>query len=137
MCHLGGEFAGVLRLEVPKEKDQTLRQALQVLQSQGLTVIIRPDEVTPPAGLTRGASLSLTGQDRPGIIHQITAVLAHQNVNVEELATDRYSAAMSGEMIFEAKARLHVPETCHIKELRRELEKLGEELMIDISFAEN
>jgi glycine cleavage system regulatory protein len=42
---------------------------------------------------------------------------------------------MSGEKMFNAIARLQIPETCNISELRRELEEVGSELMVDISFA--
>ncbi len=136
MCRLGGEFAGILRIHVPKENEQDLMQELRVLQSQGLTIVVRPDEVMTASIPTKAASLSLTGHDRPGIIYQISSALAHQSINVEELETECFSAPMSGETIFTAIARLQVPESCVIAELRKDLEKLGEELMVDISFSE-
>ncbi len=136
MCRLGGEFAGILRINVPKDKEQSLVQALQSLHAEGLTVIARRDETVPFAGRTKAASLSLVGHDRPGIIYQISATLARQNVNVEELETECSSAPMSGETIFKASARLQIPESCRIMELRKELEEIGSELMVDISFAE-
>jgi glycine cleavage system regulatory protein len=136
MCRLGGEFAGILRVQVPEENVKKLIQELRALHSGGLTVIIQADETTPSTGPTRNASLSLIGQDRPGIIYQISAALASQNINVEELESERFSAPMSGEMIFTAMARLQIPESCAIVELRKELEAIGGELMVDISFTE-
>jgi glycine cleavage system regulatory protein len=136
MCRLGGEFAGILRIHVPKDREQALIRALRALHSEGLNVIIRPDVAVALAGRIKTASLSLVGQDRPGIIYQISAALAHQNVNVDELETECSSAPMSGEMIFKAAARLQIPESCTIAELRRELEEIGSELMVDISFIE-
>ena len=134
MCHLGGEFTGILRTSAPEDKVQILVNSLQGLQSEGLTVIARRDDAFPFAGLTKTATLSLVGHDRPGIIYQISAAIAHQNINVEELETECSSAPMSGEMIFRAVARLQIPETCAISELRKELEEIGSELMVDISF---
>jgi glycine cleavage system regulatory protein len=136
MCRLGGEFAGILRIHIPKDGEPTLVQALQALHAEGLTVTIRRDETVPTAGRTKIASLNLVGQDRPGIIYQISATLARQNINVEELQTECSSAPMSGETIFRASARLQIPESCLIAELRKELEEIGSELMVDISFAE-
>jgi len=136
MCRLGGEFAGILRIDVPKEREQALVQALQSLHSEGLNIVVRPDETASSAEAAKSASLSLVGHDRPGIIYQISAALAHQNINVEELETQCYSAPMSGEMIFEAMARLQIPSSCVISELRKELEGIGSELMVDIAFAE-
>lgn len=136
MCRLGGEFAGIVRIDVPKDRETDLLGSLQNLSFQGLTVVARPDQAEPAAGQRKAAVLSLIGTDRPGIIHQISAVLAHQNVNVEELETSCSSAPMSGESIFQAMARLQIPDSCFIPELRRELEALGSELMVDISFTE-
>jgi glycine cleavage system regulatory protein len=137
MCRLGGEFAGILRVQVPEENEKGLIQELQALHSGGLTVIVQPGETAPSTGPTKGASLSLIGQDRPGIIYQISAALANQNINFEELESERFSAPMSGEMIFTAMARLQIPESCDVTELRKELEAIGCELMVDISFTEN
>jgi glycine cleavage system regulatory protein len=134
MCRLGGEFAGILRASAPEDRIQTLVRSIQSLQSEGLTVIIHRDEAAPLAGPTKTATLSLVGHDRPGIIYQISAALAHQNINFEELETECSSAPMSGETIFKAAARLQIPETCAISELRKELEEIGSELMVDISF---
>ncbi len=135
MCRLGGEFAGILRASVPEDRAQVLIGSLEGLNSQELTVTIRRDEPLPFVGATQTATLSLVGQDRPGIIYQISAALAHQNINVEELETECSSAPMSGEMIFRAVAKLQIPETCAISELRKELEEIGSELMVEISFA--
>jgi glycine cleavage system regulatory protein len=136
MCRLGGEFAGILRVQVPGDKEQSLVRALQAVHSEGLTVIIRPDEEIPSMGPTKGAALSLTGHDRPGIIYQISAALASQNINVEELESECFSAPMSGEMMFTAMARLQIPKSCVIADLRRQLEEIGGELMVDIAFTE-
>jgi glycine cleavage system regulatory protein len=137
MCRLGGEFAGILRVQVPRDREKNLIQALRDLHSGGLTVTVHPDEAVFSTGPAKSASLSLIGQDRPGIIHQISAALASQNVNVEELESECYSAPMSGEMIFRATARLQIPNSCAVADLRKELEAIGSELMVDISFKEN
>lgn len=133
MCRLGGEFAGILRIQVPKDKEQILAKALSALQADEITVILHPDETTHGAGMTKSASLNLVGQDRPGILYQISAALARQSINVEELETECTSAPMSGEMIFKATARLEIPESCVLAELRSELEEIGSELMVEIS----
>ncbi len=134
MCHLGGEFAGILSASTPENREQDLISALQALKSQGLTIVIQKDEAPPFTGPTRAASLSLVGHDRPGIIYQISAALAHRSVNVEELETECSSAPMSGDIIFKAAAMLQIPETCDVEELRKDLEEIGSELMVDISF---
>jgi glycine cleavage system regulatory protein len=135
MCRLGGEFAGILRIHIPKETEQALKQSLQGLNSQGLSVFVRPDEAFADGVPKQFASLEIVGHDRPGIVHQISAALARQGVNVEELETECASAPMSGEMLFKAVAKLSMPESCLVAELRKELEKIAGNLMVDISIA--
>ena len=84
-------------------------------------------------GDTRFVALELVGQDRPGIVHEITEVLARHAVNVQELETTVQSASMSGESLFLAHAHVKVPPTADMEWLRAELEELANELMVDIS----
>jgi glycine cleavage system regulatory protein len=80
--------------------------------------------------------LEIVGQDRPGIVRQISHVLAGYGVNVEELHTECASAAMSGETLFRARAKLSLPAQCNTAELRRRLEKIAGDLIVDITFQE-
>ena len=136
MCRLGGEFAGILRIQVPEDSESDLIRALRAMDSGGLTVTIRPDEAAVAGVPAKSALLSVMGHDRPGIIYQISTALAHQNINVEELESECYSAPMSGDMTFKATACLQIPESCVIADLRRELESIGSELMSEISVRE-
>ena len=76
------------------------------------------------------------GQDRPGIVRLISSALARQGVNVEELSSECGSAPMSGETLFKAQARLLIPSSCDVAQLRREMEKIASDLMVDVSFQE-
>ena len=137
MCRLGGEFAGIVRIQVPKKREQGLAESLEGLRANGLTVVVRPDEA-PPCVHGKGlAVVELVGHDRPGIVHQISATFAAHGCNVEELETECVSAPMSGEMLFKAMARLQIPESCVVSELRNELEKVAADLVVDISFVES
>jgi glycine cleavage system regulatory protein len=135
MCRLGGEFAGILRIELPVEKRQALIDALKILQGRGLTVVVRPGEATA-AIPGRQARLEIVGHDRPGIVRQITGALAGAGVNVEEFSSECVSAPMSGELLFRANARLQLPDGCNVAALKTELEKIAGDLLADISFAE-
>jgi glycine cleavage system regulatory protein len=73
----------------------------------------------------------LVGHDRPGIVSQISGALARHMVNVEELDTECVSAPMSGEPLFQAKAKLRLPDGCDIPALRRDLERIAGDLMVD------
>ena len=136
MCRLGGEFAGILRIELPVEKRQLLLNALQKLQEHGLQIVVRPDEAAASATPGRQTKLEIVGHDRPGIVREITSALARANVNVEEFSSECVSAPMSGEALFKAVARLQLPDGCDDAALKTELEKIADDLLVDISFAE-
>jgi glycine cleavage system regulatory protein len=136
MCRLGGEFAGILRVHVPAEHQPAMLEALQGLQARGLRVVALPDQADSTLIAGKPASVEIIGQDRPGIVRQITHAVASHGVNVEELATECVSAPMSGETLFKAQARLRIPDGCDVAALRAELERIAADLMVDISFAE-
>ena len=78
-------------------------------------------------------ALDLIGTDRPGIVREITDVLAAHAVNIDTLRTETRDAPMSGGRLFEATAVLEVPADTDLGALRVALEKLANELMVDIT----
>lgn len=134
MCRLGGEFAGILRIEVPEEKKASLLAALQGIPN--LNVVGRPDRQSISPTGTRQTGLEIVGSDRPGIVRDITSALARAKVNVEEFSSEVISAPMSGETLFKASARLQLPEDCDVAALKLDLEKIAADLLVDVSFGE-
>lgn len=134
MCRLGGHFAGILRVQVASEKESGLRRALQELLSAGLSVVVHRDEQPGSGAAPALARLEVVGQDRPGIVRQITHALAAQGVNVEEFSSECVSAPMSGEVLFQARAELHLPAGCDIAKLRLDLERIASDLFVEIAF---
>jgi glycine cleavage system regulatory protein len=137
MSRLGGHFAGILRVEVPAAKETALVSALKGLSKHGLSVVIHPDKPAEESEAgARLVRLEIIGQDRPGIVSQISRALASYDVNVEDLQTECVSAAMSGETMFVARARLKIPEQSDAAMLRQTLEKIAADLIVEISFGE-
>jgi glycine cleavage system regulatory protein len=136
LSRLGGQFAGMVRVQVPSEKEQAFLRALKSLETQGLTVVAQVDRNTTQAKPKASTVLEIVGQDRPGIVRQISNALARHGVNVEELDTECSSAPMSGETLFKARAQLHVPVSCNLAELRKDVEKIAQDLLVDVSLAE-
>lgn len=136
MSRLGGQFAGILRIAVPAESEHSLAAALQELEPRGLAVVVHPDQPAASAQPGQQSLLEIVGQDRPGIVREISHALASFGVNVEELQTECASAAMSGETLFKAQARLSLPPSCSAAEVRQKLEKIAEDLIVEISLAD-
>lgn len=135
MAHLAGKFAGILRVEVPTANRDRLEKALAELESRGLRIVVGASAEATPAEPRQTMNLELVGLDRPGLVREVSKLLASQAINVEELATDRTSAPMSGEPIFRATARVNVPAGVNVVELQRSLERLAGDLMVEIHLA--
>ncbi len=135
MCHLGGQFAGILRVEVAAAKADGLVRALQTLDKAGLRVILHTEGGTAVAVekiAAAGVTLELVGQDRPGILRAVSAVLAAHGLNVEDLASERVSAPMGGGTLFQATIRVSVPASANLAAVRGDLEKIAADLMVDV-----
>jgi glycine cleavage system regulatory protein len=132
MTHLAGKFAGILRAELPADRVADAMVALHALQAQGLRVVAEAASREERPAPQRTMDLELLGLDRPGIVREIAQLLAEAGVNVEELTTDRTSAPMSGEILFAAKAHVHVPASADLAKLRTALERIANDLMVEI-----
>lgn len=136
MAKLAGKFAGVLRVDLPREKIVSLRSALDELKSQGLTVVAEDALAADGEGEGKSLLLEIIGHDRPGIVRDVARAIAQRHVNVIALETEVFSAAMSGEQMFKAIAHLRAPASVIMEELRESLEAIASELQVDLTLEE-
>lgn len=133
MSHLAGQFAGIVRVAVPATQAEALKSALGKMAA--LKVMAETaGEKSAPAG--RRLKLALVGHDRIGIVREVSQVLARHAVNVEKLETHTASAPMSAETLFHCEADLTAASDIDTRALKAELEKLSDDLMVDISLGE-
>lgn len=131
MAQLAGQFAGLLRVEVPADQVPALEAALQALAAQGLQVVVHGGSA--PAQNPQTMDLEVVGQDHPGIVRDIARALARHGANIEELTTDRDPAPQGGGSLFKARARLHVPASIGVDRLRQDLEMIAHDLMVELT----
>jgi glycine cleavage system regulatory protein len=136
MAHLAGKFAGILRIEVAAEKRASLVRALAGLEERGLRVVVEASDTEEESAGRQLLDLDLVGTDKPGIVREISHLLVGHGVNIEELTTDRTIAPMSGEMLFRARARVRLPAGSDLAVLRKELERLASDLMVEVTLCE-
>lgn len=133
MASLAGQFAGILLVDVEPDRADALRTALQQLAVPGLRLVVEQGPVdTVAANPGPVLKLDLIGQDRPGIVRDISRVLAENQVSIGDFHTERSSASFSGESMFKATAFLHLPAGLDEQVLKRALESLANELMVDL-----
>lgn len=135
MARLAGKFAGILRVSVPAERAAALSTALGALESAGLRTLVEASSAdeTPARALWH---LEVVGNDREGIVRDVSAVLAARGVNVEELRTSCEPAPLGGGTLFRAIALLSAPPSASLDDLRERLEALGDDLIVEASLAD-
>lgn len=135
MARLAGQFAGILRANVPADRVEQVRAALDGLHKGGLRVVIEQGDEDAESTDRPRVHLELVGSDRPGILRSISRALAERNVNFEELRTECDGAPWSGDTLFKASAELRVPASLRLDDLRADLEAIAQDLMVDIKLA--
>lgn len=138
MAQLSGKFAGIVEVAVPAAEAAELKTTLSGLKGLKVSVetaAVRKSALTSVANARR-LSLSLVGHDRIGIVKEVSQVLASHAVNVEDLQTRTSSAPMSAEILFHCEAELTTAPDFNARELKAALEKLSDDLMVEIRLGE-
>lgn len=131
MARMAGQFAGILRVDIVGDRLPALRRELEALAGQHISVQLAVSEPeTDPS--QQQLVLTLVGNDRPGIVHEVSAILSRHGINVEQLDTYVEPAPMSAELLFHARARLSLLPQTDTETLRADLESLADDLMVEL-----
>lgn len=133
MVHLAGQFAGLAHVTLPEEQVASFTAAIQALQEDDLKILVQKSDVAEKSSFTP-LTLELLGQDRPGIVHDITRQLAAMNVNIEELESEQRAAPMSNELLFYAQLKLGLPTGVSEEQVQDAFESMPDQLMVDLTF---
>ncbi len=132
LSQLGGLYVGSVLVELEADGADGLRAAVSTVDAHGLEVRIAP-AVEAPAEAGEALLFSLVGQDRLGIVSQVTAILSGLGANIETFRTWVEAEAHSGAPLFHMTARLRLPATLQAGEVQAALEAISAEIMVDIS----
>jgi glycine cleavage system regulatory protein len=136
MTRLAGEFAGMVHLEVPRENADALANALRDLASSGLQVVVARSDGANVASSLRVVELELVGEDRLGIVSNLTKLLPGRGISIESIHTDIVRSGVSGKQTFKVEAHLLVPKSVSVEALQQEVGSLAREMMLDIALGE-
>lgn len=132
LSRLGGLYVGSVLIDLDAEAVDRLRAAIAEVDAQGLEVRIAPAlEATEAEGET--VDFSVVGGDRPGIVHQVTAVLSDMGANIETFETRLSVEPHSGAPLFHLEARLRLPAGLKADAVQAALESISGEIMVDVA----
>lgn len=134
---LAGKFAGILLVRIADEEVVPLESALAKLAPSGLRVSIERGADAEAEKPAHFVTLEVVGKERPGIVRDVTQALTRLGVNIEEFASGLEGEPFTGAEMFRAKARLSVPEGVGLDDLRKAIERLAGEIMVDLAVGED
>jgi len=134
LSRLGGKYVGSVLVELGEDKVEGLEALVQRIDPDGLQVALVPAGEDPQAG-TSSLEVEIVGQDRPGIVREVTSVLARLGANIEEFESEAEMGAWSGEALFRSRIQLTLPPDVTADEVRQALEAISGEIMVDFVFA--
>ncbi len=134
LSRLGGKYVGSVLVELPADQLEVLRDGAAHVDAAGLKVAIVVAGDAAPSNTNPGGTplaLSLVGQDRRGIVREVSAALARLGVNIEALETAIEDSAWSGSPMFRADAQLLVPAGVSHGDVQAALEAISGDMMVD------
>jgi len=138
MTRLGTQFALLILLSGSGEEFlYRLSTGCKKLEwEKRLTIFLTPvedSESLPSSEVSETYEVSTAGFDRMGIVFHVSRLLADYGVNIVDMHTKAAPSPESGTPIFTMKILLHVPGRVSPSALLEKLNRLGENLAIDIT----
>ena len=140
LAELAGAFAGIVLVSVPDARLAELNGALQNLdgllrvtvhgsgaQDADRQVVARPG---------RRFAFSVLGNDRPGIVRDVTGILTRHGITIDLFSSETRDAPMAGGTLFEATVTARVPDETDVAQAIADLEQLAGEIQVDLSLLE-
>lgn len=128
-AHMAGHFAGFAEILIAEDKEAALLQNLSDHPDLKITSSAGLENVKPEL---KRATVEVEGNDRSGIVSELSGVLHQFDLNILQFNSFCESAANWGNQIFKARADVELPEKLDIDELQEALEALSDDLMVDI-----
>lgn len=128
-AHMAGMFTGFVEVLAPKENHESLIAALDALPELSVRSVSATNNDLKD---TTELRLDIMGNDKTGIVQELTAVLNEFNLNIVNFDSTCESAPNWGSLMFKASAVIAVPEGFDEERLQRALENLANDLVVDI-----
>jgi len=132
LSQLGGKFAGLVLVTLPSDSGAALEAELKALTASGLSIRVTPTSASSSSTECREITLSVIGPDRLGIVREISRALAERSINVVDMDSQVSSAAMSAEMLFEARIDALIPVATDMDDLHDTLEEISNHMTLEI-----
>ncbi len=132
LAELAGAFAGIVLVTIPDDAVSGLVSALEHLDGM-LRVTVHAGARAEVQPAERTFSFTVLGNDRPGIVRDVTAAIAAHALSIDSFTSRTREAPMAGGTLFEAEVSVHVPADADLAPLVTELERIAGEIQVDLT----
>lgn len=129
LSHLAGYFAGILQIEVAEQDLPALTSALEQITELDIRV---QHGMSSSLNEQQHLKFVITGNDRPGIVRELSSVIKHKGTNIVHFESSKQSAPNWGVPLFNAVATVELPSTVSRDEVVKALEAIATDIVVDI-----
>lgn len=129
LSHLAGYFAGIVQIEVAEQELESLTTALAGLTD--LDIRVQQGEHTT-LDKERQIRFVITGNDRPGIVRELSTILNHKGANIVAFESSKQSAPNWGSPLFHALATVQLPAGIATQDITSALEAIATDIIVDL-----
>ncbi|MDX3774086.1 ACT domain-containing protein [Chromatiaceae bacterium AAb-1] len=129
LSHLAGYFAGILQVEVAEQDLPVLTAALENMSDLDVNIHHGTESRQDQQKLLK---FVITGNDRPGIVRELSSVIKHKGTNIIHFESAKQSAPNWGVPLFNAIATVELPAGLSRDEVIRALEAIATDIVVDV-----
>lgn len=130
LAEISGTFAGVVVVDVDDDRADELLTNLLILRQQGLHITAEQIDAPVDAPDGQHVRLRFTGDDRPGVVHEISSTISGFGISISRLGT---VLDTSGDVdLFEITAQLVVPAAVDLDAALDAVSTLAEQLDVHL-----
>jgi glycine cleavage system regulatory protein len=134
-CQLSGQFAGFIEVMLERNKHDELVNACEKLANLKITLVpstAQQDATTSNlAQHDKRIQMTVTGNDRKGIVSDITTALKRFKINITEMKTTCESAPNWGSLLFTAQVTFVLDKQTNLDDVKSALEDITDDLMVE------
>ena len=127
--HMAGHFAGFVQIDLPLEKHSELIALFKTHPDLHIHLVSAQPAVISGQ---QTVQVNIMGNDKAGIVQELTRVLNQFNLNIVQFDSSCTSAPNSGSPLFKAKAIVEIAPEVELVSLREALENIANDLMVDV-----
>lgn len=132
MTIMGSDIAIIMLVTGSWNTIAKLEAGLPALEkSHDMAITFKRTQLSAAAQPMLPYMVQVVGLDHSGIVFDISNFFANQNISINDLQTNTYSASLTGAALFNLMMRISVPADVSISDLREQFALLCDDLNLD------